>query len=137
MFVSFFKELLGVSTSLLALRSSSKPSYEAIIHRKQHETTFSGCAKLPPGPQSRARNSKFGEGIHTTIAHKVTPSDFRYHLPFDFYFHFCCFSLYKLEIYAPGLTLVAETCGYRRSIEQTLANKVTPRDFRFIAFKPF
>ena len=127
--VRTFKDLLRTNHHLLSTGTSCKPATELTIHRKQPETPFLDCAKLPPGPLSTARNAKFGEGIHTTIAHKVTPSDFRYHLPFDFYFHFCCFSLYKLEIYAPGLTLVAETCGYRRSIGQTLANKVTPRDF--------
>ena len=95
------------------------------------------CANLPPGPQRCARDLQFSHYLRLLISYKqIEP--FSQKIQFVvIYMQFSGFSHCKLEIYAPGLTLVAGTCGHRRSIGQTLANKVTPRDFRFIASKPF
>ena len=122
--------LLSVSVKLWTLKLSYYP-------QKTAKDEILCCANLPPDPQSWARNFKFGEYLEKSIAHKVTESGFRYHFPFVFYNNFCCFSLYKLENYAPSFKVVVWTRGHHRSIDETLANKVTDIDFRFMTIPPF
>ena len=131
---SNFYELSSAFSSFL---SSPGPSNWATIHRKRQKMRFcvARIYRLTRRVELETSNS---ESTSRKVSRtKLQNRNFVITLRSFFISIFVVFFLYKLENYAPSFKVVVWTRGHRRSIDETLANKVTDIDFRFMTIPPF